>query len=30
MPVSQMVSDILALYVHRPDLAVNLKEWDQE
>lgn len=27
--MSQMVSDILALYVDRPDLAVNLKKWDR-
>lgn len=28
--LSQMVSDILALYVGRPDLAVELTEWGQE
>lgn len=28
--LSQMISDILALYVHRPDLAVDFKEWDQK
>lgn len=28
--LSQMVSDVLALYVNRPDLAVELTEWEQQ
>jgi hypothetical protein len=28
--LSQMISDVLALYVDRPDLAVELAEWEKQ